>query len=174
MSKNCRKNVEKMSKNCRKNVEKLSKNCRKIVEKMSNKCREKNCIPIKAVRGTVANKGIFGNQKGLASCHREGGPFPLQGHWFPLRGTSNISCDKRIFAWPRSVAYLPHSSCGDRCFLPIGPNKSHVRVQYFGHNHPFPSSNALKKTQKSRHILRHYVTLFCTISFENMLLLMAT
>ena len=38
-------------------------------------------------------------------------------------------------------------------------DKSHVRAQNFGHNKPFPSSNILKKTQKSR----HYMTLFCTI-----------
>ena len=37
--------------------------------------------------------------------------------------------------------------------------KSHVRVHYVGHNHPFPSSNPLMKTQKSR----HYTTLHDTI-----------
>ena len=58
---------------------------------------------------------------------------------------------------------LPHNSCEDRCLLPFGPDKSHVRVQYFRHNHPFPSSNPLKKTQNSRHkhdTMWHYFARF--------------
>ena len=43
-------------------------------------------------------------------------------------------------------------------FCLFGSDESHGRVQYFGHNHPFPPPN-LKKTQKSR----HYTTLCNTI-----------
>ena len=38
--------------------------------------------------------------------------------------------------------------------------KSHFRVQFFGHNHPFPSSNPQKTTQKSRHYTTLYDTMF--------------
>ena len=54
---------------------------------------------------------------------------------------------------------LLHNSCGDRCLLPFGPDKSHVHGQYFGHNHPFPSSNPLKKP-RNRDTIRHYFALF--------------
>ena len=42
-------------------------------------------LTIKAVRGTVAIKDIFGNEKGSQFLLR-GGLFTLQRHRFPLRG----------------------------------------------------------------------------------------
>ena len=56
-------------------------------------------------------------------------------------------------------------------FCLSGLTQSHVRVQYFGHNHPFPSSNPPKETRRYTTLCD---TLFCTISFENMLLLVVT
>ena len=40
-------------------------------------------------------------------------------------------------------------------------------------NHPLPFLQPPKK-HRSRDTIRHYVTQFCTVSFENMLLLVAT
>ena len=73
-----------------------------------------------------------------------------------LRALPSISLNNEVVAsWSlgchKQWHILPHNSCGDRCFLPFGPDKSHVRVQHFGHNHPFPSSNPQEKTLKSRH-----------------------
>ena len=51
---------------------------------------------------------------------------------------------------------LPHNSCGNRCFMPFGPDKS--SCPKFGHSHPFPSLCSSPRMNGS--ILRHYTTLF--------------
>ena len=59
--------------------------------------------------------------------------------------SSAKSLSQKFFGVPfLCLIVLPHNSCGDWCFLPFRPDKTHFRVQYFGHNQ----------------------TLFCTISFE--------
>ena len=56
-------------------------------------------------------------------------------------------------------------------FMALFPSlKSHVCAQNFGHSRTLLFIQPLKKTKK----LLHYTTLFCTISFEAMLLLVAT
>ena len=81
----------------------------------------------------------------------------------------------------RADDILPHNSFGGRCFQPSAWQKSCSCPKLCGQNRPFPSSNPLKKTKKrawrkqralSSDTRLHYMTLFCTISFENMLLFM--
>ena len=98
---------------------------------------------------------------------------------------SHLQCyHLQCFSFARSVSSLFRNSwvamssnifyriirAGIVVFCLLGSDKSHVRVQYCRHNHPFPSSNP-KRKHRNRDTTRHYVTLFCTISFENMLLL---
>ena len=61
-------------------------------------------------------------------------------------------------------------SCGNRCSMPFGPDKS--SYPKFGHKHSFPScAFRLEWMVAFRDTIRHY---FCTISSENMLQLVAT
>ena len=35
---------------------------------------------------------------------------------------------ENLYVATSSSIFFPHSSCGDRCFLPFGPDRSHVFV----------------------------------------------
>ena len=90
----------------------------------------------------------FGDFRDSRDSSNEKTPFVMT----PFSGPERMQGQIR---WTRAVAYLTLTAefVWRSVFLASGPHKSHVRVQYFGHNHPFPSSNPLKKTQKSRHYM---------------------
>ena len=82
---------------------------------------ERHPIKIRQLVGTLAVQRITGNLAEMISAQCQ---------------NANVEMNLEKRSWVATSSSIIPAVIG--VFLPFGPDKSHVRVQYVGHNHPFP------------------------------------